>query len=302
MQCLFHRRVRFPILLLAVLAPATPLLLRAQAPPAAELRAVAARPDVWPREVVTRVAVPVTDKKAPPIPAGTTMKVVGLEGALIGVDYRGTLFMVPVAQTDFIEQAAAILAQMPSPTPRATTASPAPIPVVAPGFMEVAQPGVSNELGMQLERALVTLDHSTGVDRLTASNARLSTKRYLLLQLGGGRGFAEASAELRGAIEKASARNDNFAFVLVPSPDKGAQGAIQLIHERGFNGLLVNPRETALVSQLWTKYGHAGSFALALVDARGQIVSQTVPMKRGVDKFHAVLNSLAQATNPAGAR
>lgn len=76
----------------------------------ATLAAIAKRPDLWPREVTLKVAQPAPDRRTPAVPPGATVKVVGLEGPLIGIDYQGTLLMVPVAQTDFLEKGAALLA------------------------------------------------------------------------------------------------------------------------------------------------------------------------------------------------
>ena len=280
-------RARLSIFGLGVFGAAS--LAVAQAP---DLRAVAGRPDVWPREVLTRIAIPAEAKNAPPIPAGTAMKVVGLEGPLINLDYQGGLYVAPIAQTDFLDRATANLASKPAPQPPSSVPS---TPLTAPARSQ-APPGPrgENALAASLLPSLLVFDPASKVDHLVPAGPEITKRTYLLFQFGGGKRWGKAMEELAPAIRAMRERGGDLETVLVPLQGSTVISAILLYRESRFTGPLVDPRKAEVVTDLWTRFGHAGSFALAIVDPKGNVIVKTVPQDRSVDRFHNVIEALNQ--------
>lgn len=255
-----------------------------------DLRSVAGRPDLWPHDVVITAAV-AAGPGSPALPAGTAVKVVGLEGQLINVEYQRLLLIVPVAQTDFLDRAAANAANRPL--------APRPVPPPRPLEISAASPApakispLTNLLGEKLAPDLLVFDRTTNVDRLIPGGAEAVSNGFLLLQFGGGRRWGGAMKDLAPAIQAARDRGANFGTLLVPLQGSSVQSLVALARESSFNGPMVDPRKTQTVADLWAKYGHEGTFALALVGPNGKIVNQTAPSGRSVDQFHDVTSALS---------
>lgn len=262
-----------------------------------DLRSFAGRPDLWPHEVLTKAAVPSAVKNATAIPAGAAMKVVGLEGPLIDLDYQGGLYALPVAQTDFLERATANAANHPAPPlARAKPQTAAELPV-AP-LVEGPSAPQSNALGAKLAPDLLVFDHTVNVDRLITGGGDAIAHGYILLQFGGGRRWATVLKDLGPAMQAAHAHGAEFGTVLVPLQGSSVQSAIILSRESKFDGPLVDPRKAQTVSDLWTRYGHEGTFALALVGPDGASVAHTVAKGKGIENFGGVMEALSRLPVP----
>ncbi len=255
-----------------------------------DLRSVAGRPDLWPHDVLIKAAMPGQAKNAPAIPAGTAMKVVGLEGPLIDLDYQGGLYVAPVAQTDFLERAAINAAGHPAPPP--VRATPPPPPVEAPPRPVAKKAPAQNALGIKLAPDLLMFDRTVNVDRLIPGGGDAVAHGYILLQFGGGRRWATALKDLISALRAARDHGADFGTVLVPLPGSTVQSSIVLYRENSFNGPIVDARKAETVNDLWTKYGHEGTFALALVGPDGATVAKTVPKEKSVENFGGVMGAL----------
>ena len=99
----------------------------------------------------------------------------------------------------------------------------------------------------------------------------------------------------RGPVLQAAREHGaDFGSVLVPLPGSSVQSSIALYRESAFNGPIVDSRKAQTVADLWTKYGHEGTFALALVGPDGEAVAHTVPKGKGVENFGGVMEALSQ--------
>lgn len=245
-----------------------------------ELSKFSSRSDVWPKEVTIKTAQAASKGQAA-IPAGVTAKVVGLEGGLVGVEYQGAFTMIPAGQTDFVEKAAAALAQKPNPPARAPTPQPTPPPKPATV--------VRHALG-DLENFLM---FGTG-EKIGRGAVNVAGREFILLQFGGGNRWGEAMSILGKAVSAARQRKASLEVLLVPVPGMTLPESGALMKENGGAWPMVDPGDERLLTALWTRYGHAGSFALALVDAQGRTVAATGPGQGRVDHFEGVITALNQ--------
>lgn len=221
------------------------------------------------------------------------MKVVGLEGPLIDLDYQGRLYVLPVAQTDFLERAAVNAANHPAPPPIHTEPAPfAEVSVPTPPAKSGAPSG--NALAAKLAPDLVVFDHTANVDRLIAGGAEALAHRYVLLQFGGGRRWETALKNLGPAIQAAHEHRADFGTVLVPVQNSTVQSSIALYRESMYVGPMIDPRKAQTITDLWAKYGHEGTFALALVGPNGDAIARTEHKGRGVDHFDDIVEALAR--------
>ncbi|MBS0659418.1 MAG: hypothetical protein JSR82_14350 [Verrucomicrobia bacterium] len=248
-----------------------------------ELARFASRPDVWPKEVVIKVAQPAAKGQAA-VPAGATAKVVGLEGTLLGVEHAGTFLMVPANQTDFVEKASVALAQQPNAPSKA---APTP-PAAAGGPTTPAPTGRPPHRLTALENDLVFAD---GVQVLPGS-LKLATAEYVLLQFGGGERWRSALGELIKTFAAARERKAAFEVIMVPIPGMSVAETGEMLRDNRAAWPTVNARNQRLVLALWENFGHAGSFALCLVDPAGRIVARTRPGNGRVEEFYTVLKAI----------
>ena len=272
----------------------------AQSPPV-DLRAVAARPDVWPREV--QLNVPAAAGRTT-LPAGQMLKVVGLEGSSIVLDHQGALVTVPLAQTNFLSLAGPELARRPSPARAALPAVAAPPPSAPPGAPPAPSasatqfPPVRNALGVQLDSLLVRREDKA-LARVPAGSLGLGAKRYLLLQFGGGSRWTQSFAETSAAMHRTRTAGVSIEMITIPFPGISSDDAVRLARYNAITWPMLDPRETSLTRQLWTQYAHGGTFALAIVDADGKVVIQTASRAGGsAGNFHSVLGELDRLPAP----
>lgn len=243
-----------------------------------ELSKFSARSDVWPKEITIKAAQPATKGQAA-IPAGVTAKVVGLEGSLVGVEYQGAFTMIPAGQTDFVEKAAAALAQKPN--------APARVPLSQPTAPPKTPPGVRHPLG-DLENLLM---FGTG-ERIRPGAVNVAGREFILLQFGGGNRWGSALSILGKSVAAARQRRANVEVLLVPIPGMTLPESGTLMKENGGLWPMVDPSDQRLLNALWTRYGHAGTFALALIDSQGRSVAATGPGQGNVTNFEGVITAL----------
>jgi len=237
---------------------------------------VAAHPELWPKQVITKSPVQVTLKVngAPAtvtVPAGELMKVVSVNGSTAQLEYQGATVSLPAVQTDLLAGAASAQARLyrgvPPPAPPYAGAPAAGNP--PPAGRDAAAP--RENLVMKFLGDSLVAFRSDGV--IPQSSAQLTGKKFIALYFA-----ARASPECSAFTEKlknfySSHRVDSgkFEIVLVPTDRSAGETAYQL-RQYEMPWLAVNFSRQEIVNGLRQQYGGGQVPNLVVLDENGRVV------------------------------
>ncbi len=251
--------------------------LRAQAPVTGlTVEYVAAHPELWPKQVITKSPVQVSLKVngAPTtvtVPAGELMKVVSVNGTTARLEYQGATVSMPAVQTDLLAGAASAQARLYRgaalpPPPSATGPAPGNPPPVA----RDAAPPRENLVVKFLGDSLVAFRSDAVIPQ---PSAQLKGKKFIALYFA-----ARASPECSDFTEKlknfySSHRVDSgkFEIVLVPTDRSAGETAYQL-REHEMPWLAVDYARQEIVNGLRQQYGGAQVPNFVVIDENGRVV------------------------------
>jgi Thioredoxin-like len=236
---------------------------------------VAAHPELWPKQVITKSPVQVSLKVngAPTtvtVPAGELMKVVSVKGTTAQLEYQGATVSLPAVQTDLLAGAASAQARL----YRGTALPPPPSAGVPPA---PTQPSAGQDAAPRENLVVKYLGESLVAFRgdavIPQSSSQLTGKKFIALYFA-----ARASPECSDFTEKlknfySSHRVDSgkFEIVLVPTDRSAGETAYQL-REHEMPWLAVNYSRQDVVNGLRQQYGGGQVPNLVVLDERGRVV------------------------------
>jgi len=248
--------------------------LRAQAPSTGlTVDYVAAHPELWPKQVITKSPVQVTLKvngapTAVMVPAGELMNVVSVAGGMANLEYQGAAVAMPAAQTDLLAGAASAQARLfrgPVPPPAPAAADPPP---AAPA----REPSASREYPIVkfLGDSLVAF---RGDAVIPQSSAQLNGKKFVAFYFAS-RASASCSAftaKLKNFYSSHRIDAGKFEIVLVPTDRSAAETAYQM-REAEMPWLAVNYSRQEIVNGLRQQFGGTQVPNLVVLDDSGTSV------------------------------
>lgn len=289
-----------PLAALTLLAGLAPL--PAQLVTGLTAEQVAANPQLWPRQVATKVAVTVPvvvngqASGSVTLPAGQIARVVRVEGAMVQLEINGSPFSLPASQTDLLASATTLQqrlqAQRSSTPPVATPPPPAPGQKILPaGAKEAPAAAATHALGATLKSDLVTLKNNAVTFQ---KGDDLAAKKYVALYFsarwcGPCRQFTPKLVQwYQGNRNKA----DQFEIVFVSS-DTSAQEQAKYMQEDKMPWPAVDWGRKGTLDRLKQQFGGRGIPCLVVIDATGKVVSHSYEGGRFVGPGK-VLNDLAK--------
>lgn len=279
-----------PCLFLALAASAL-----AQAPATGlTVEYVAAHPELWPKQVITKGPAQVTLQTAgsAPVsmmmPAGELLKVVGVAGTTVQLEFRGAQLTMPAAQTDLLAGAASNLVRLAAasrPPPAASSpAAAGPAYPTGPSAPPRPQGSGENPIVKFLGDSLIAF---RGDSVTRQPSAQLIGKKYVAFY------FATRSADackvftaklkqFYGAHRRDS---DKFEIVFVPT-DKSAKEMAYHIREAEMPWLAVDFARGEIVGGLRQQFGGTEVPNLVVLDESGRLVVSSSDGKTfvGADK------------------
>lgn len=257
---------------------------------------VAAHPELWPKQVITKSSTQVTLQTgggAPVtmnMPAGELLKVVGVEGANVQLEFRGAHLSMPAAQTDLLAGAASNQVRLAAASrPPAAPSSPGPAYAPSPSAPPRPPGSGENPIVKFLGDSLIGF---RGDSVTPQPSAQLVGKKYVAFY------FATRSTEackiftaklkqFYGAHRRDS---DKFEIVFVPT-DKSAKEMAYHIRETEMPWLAVDFMKQEIVGGLRQQLGGADVPSLAVLDEFGRtVISSSVGADKALEDFGRLLD------------
>ena len=239
---------------------------------------VAAHPELWPKQVITKSPVQVTMKVngAPAtvaVPAGELMKVVSIEGATAHLEYQGAAVDMPAAQTDLLAGAAAMQVRLYRGSPMVASspaAAPPAAPNVPPATAGDPAPGSENPIVKFLGDSLVAF---RGDAVIPQPSAPLAEKKFVAFYFAAraSKDCSAFTAKLKNFYRSHRIDSGKFEIVLVPTDRSAAETAYQL-RESEMPWLAVNYSKQEIVGGLRRQFGGAQVPNLVVLDGTGRVV------------------------------
>lgn len=284
-----------PCLFLAVVAS-----VHAQAPGTGlTVEYVAAHPELWPKQVITKSSAQVTLQTgggAPVtlnMPAGELLKVVGVEGTTVQLEFRGAQLSMPAAQTDLLAGAASNQVRLAAASrPPSAPSSPGVTgPAYATGPSAAPRPAGSGENPVVkfLGDSLIAF---RGDSVTPQSSAQLLGKKYVAFY------FATRStdackiftAKLKQFYGAHRRDSDKFEIVFVPT-DKSAKEMAYHIREAEMPWLAVDFARGEIVGGLRQQFGGTEAPNLVVLDESGRlVVSSSAGAEKALEEFGRLLD------------
>ncbi len=238
---------------------------------------VAAHPELWPKQVITKSPVQVTMKvngapTAVTVPAGELMNVVSVAGGTANLEYQGAAVSMPAVQTDLLAGAASAQARLyrgavPPPAPAAAPAGPGQ--PAAPPARDASAPR-DNPIVKFLGDSLVAFRSDAVIPQ---SSSQLLGKKFVAFYFA-----SRASTDCKAFTEKlknfySSHRIDSgkFEIVLVPTDRTAGETAYQM-REAEMPWLAVNYSRQEIVAGLRQQFGGTQVPNLVVLDDNGALV------------------------------
>jgi hypothetical protein len=237
---------------------------------------VAAHPELWPKQVITKSPVQVSMRGsggAPTqvmLPAGELMKLVGIEGGTVRLEYQGAAVTMPAAQTDLLAGAASAQARLyrgAQPTP---AAAPPTVGNTPPAAARDADSPRENPVVKFLGDSLVAF---RGDSVIPQSSTQLTGKKFVAFYFAAraSQDCVAFTAKLKSFYGSHRIDSGKFEIILVPMDRSAAETAYQL-REGEMPWLAVNYSRQEIVGGLRQQFGVAQIPTLTVMDENGRIV------------------------------
>jgi hypothetical protein len=239
---------------------------------------VAAHRELWPKQIITKapvqVALRLNGGPATPVlvPAGELMKVVGVAGVMIQLEYQGAAVTMPAVQTDLLAGAAANQSRLfrgAQPAPAAASATNAPN-AAAPAAPTAPSGPVENPLIPLVRDALIAFRSDSVVAQPSTA---LDGKRFIALY------FATRNSEASEAFTPvlrrfySDHRRDSAKFeIILISLDHSAQDMAYHIRNAEMPWLAVDFARQDLIGRLRQQFGGSDVPNLVVIDENGRVV------------------------------
>ncbi len=240
---------------------------------------VAQHPELWPKQVITKGPAQVTFRPAGgapstvTLPAGQLMKVVGVDGTTVQLEYQGAPLTLPAVQTDLLAGAASkqvriAAASRPAAPPSGATA-PGNIPPAAAG----AGGPLQNPLGVFLREGLIAFREDSVVPQPASS---LVGKKFVALYFAtrssdACRTFTPRLVQFYGTHRRDA---EKFEIVFVPT-DRSAKEMAYHVREMQMPWLAVDFNQSEMIGRLRQQFCKADVPNLVVVDHLGRVVASS---------------------------